>query len=51
MEFFIVQIAMISPGFNSCEHTLNTLRYADRYDSHCTFSFPPPLYLLFFVGV
>ena len=25
------QIAMISPGFNSCEHTLNTLRYADRY--------------------
>jgi kinesin family protein 2/24 len=24
------QIAMISPGMNSCEHTLNTLRYADR---------------------
>lgn len=23
-------IAMISPGLNSCEHTLNTLRYADR---------------------
>ncbi|XP_064605768.1 kinesin-like protein KIF2A [Liolophura sinensis] len=23
-------IAMISPGMNSCEHTLNTLRYADR---------------------
>ena len=22
---------MISPGFNSCEHTINTLRYADRY--------------------
>lgn len=21
---------MISPGFNSCEHTLNTLRYSDR---------------------
>ena len=21
---------MISPGMNSCEHTLNTLRYADR---------------------
>ena len=26
-----VQIAMISPGFNCCEHTLNTLRYADRF--------------------
>lgn len=23
-------IAMISPGFQSCEHTLNTLRYANR---------------------
>ncbi|XP_037091077.1 LOW QUALITY PROTEIN: kinesin-like protein Klp10A [Pollicipes pollicipes] len=23
-------IAMISPGLNSCEHSLNTLRYADR---------------------
>ncbi|XP_065905718.1 kinesin-like protein KIF2A [Dysidea avara] len=23
-------IAMISPGFSCCEHTLNTLRYADR---------------------
>jgi len=22
---------MISPGMNCCEHTLNTLRYADRY--------------------
>lgn len=21
---------MISPGFQSCEHTLNTLRYANR---------------------
>jgi len=25
-----MQIAMISPGMNCCEHTLNTLRYADR---------------------
>ena len=24
-------IATISPGITSCEHTLNTLRYADRY--------------------
>ncbi|KAG1666252.1 Kinesin-like protein KIF2A [Nymphon striatum] len=23
-------IAMISPGWNSCEHSINTLRYADR---------------------
>ncbi|CAB0019471.1 unnamed protein product [Nesidiocoris tenuis] len=26
----ICMIAMISPGMNSCEHSLNTLRYADR---------------------
>ena len=26
----LLQIAMISPGMNCCEHTLNTLRYADR---------------------
>lgn len=25
-----LQIAMISPGMSSCEHSLNTLRYADR---------------------
>lgn len=25
-----LQIAMISPGTSSCEHSLNTLRYADR---------------------
>lgn len=29
-HFFFVQIAMISPGMSSCEHSLNTLRYADR---------------------
>ena len=27
----MLQIAMISPGMGCCEHTLNTLRYADRY--------------------
>lgn len=27
---FLSQIAMISPGMSSCEHSLNTLRYADR---------------------
>ena len=25
-----VMIANVSPNSNSCEHTLNTLRYADR---------------------
>lgn len=25
------QIAMVSPGMTSCEYTMNTLRYADRY--------------------
>lgn len=28
-------MAMISPGLNSCEHTLNTLRYADRVKELC----------------
>lgn len=27
-------IAMISPGLSSCEHSLNTLRYADRCVSY-----------------
>ena len=26
------QVAMISPGISCCDHSLNTLRYADRYD-------------------
>ena len=30
LYFCLLQIAMISPGMNCCEHTLNTLRYADR---------------------
>lgn len=25
------QIAMVSPGMASCEYTMNTLRYADRF--------------------
>ena len=29
-SLFCPQIAMISPGLSSCEHSLNTLRYADR---------------------
>ena len=28
--YLCLQIAMISPGMSCCEHTLNTLRYADR---------------------
>ncbi|KAG9330361.1 hypothetical protein JZ751_025648 [Albula glossodonta] len=27
-------IAMVSPGMGSCDYTLNTLRYADRYSSY-----------------
>lgn len=45
---------MISPGLSSCEHSLNTLRYADRVkeldasdpatgsDSHAPMHSPPP---------
>ncbi|CAN1281023.1 Kinesin-like protein KIN-13A [Linum perenne] len=29
-----VMISCISPNAGSCEHTLNTLRYADRYEFH-----------------
>jgi hypothetical protein len=31
-----VMISCISPSSGSCEHTLNTLRYADRYIYYCT---------------
>ena len=30
-KIFVLQIAMISPGMGSCDYTLNTLRYANRY--------------------
>lgn len=29
---FSAQIATISPGMTSCENTLNTLRYANRWE-------------------
>lgn len=32
-----VMISCISPNAGSCEHTLNTLRYADRYACSCCF--------------
>lgn len=31
-----VMISCISPNAGSCEHTLNTLRYADRYVCSCS---------------
>lgn len=30
--FLSAQIATISPGMTSCENTLNTLRYANRWE-------------------
>jgi len=38
-----VMIANISPASGSCEHTLNTLRYADRYAAHSLLSALPAL--------
>lgn len=33
------QIAMVSPGMTSCEYTMNTLRYADRFWFNFVFCF------------
>ena len=42
-----VMISCISPNSGSCEHTLNTLRYADRYqESSDNRSFLQSFYLL-----
>lgn len=40
---------MISPGMSCCEHTLNTLRYADRYYSFFNSLLSFNIYLCFFV--
>lgn len=44
-----VMISCISPNAGSCEHTLNTLRYADRYHLFSQISSIPEL--LFVPGV
>lgn len=35
-------VACVSPAYSNCEHTLNTLRYADRVKEHQSNEPPPP---------